>query len=86
MSESPVYAPSGGFGPNVITAPTFGISRMECQTITFAGIVSINSKTGEVTIAPGYTPDDAAKAFWDAVKRMAPNLARADMTGEGNGD
>ena len=28
--------------------------------------------TGELEYGPGYTPDEAARRFWDALRRIAP--------------
>ncbi|MFE7547083.1 hypothetical protein [Streptomyces gardneri] len=39
-------------------------------------LVTLNTETGEMEFGPGYTPDAAAEAFWDALRRMgmAPAL------------
>lgn len=44
--------------------------------ITIAGadgapLVTIRP-TGELEYGPGYTPDEAARAFWDALRYLAP--------------
>lgn len=34
-------------------------------------LVTLNLTTGEMTFGPGYTPDAAAEAFWDAIRLRA---------------
>ena len=36
-----------------------------------ASLVTIHP-TGELEYGPDYTPDEAARAFWDALRRLAP--------------
>jgi hypothetical protein len=33
-------------------------------------LVSIDLGTGQITYGPGYTPDEAARLFWDAITRQ----------------
>lgn len=47
-------------------------------------LVTLNLSSGEMTFGPGYTPDAAAEAFWDAIRTQARDAARLDdpMTAE----
>lgn len=42
--------------------------------ITFAPGITIDGKTGNVTIPEGLSLDDASRAFWDAVVLVFPAL------------
>ena len=47
------------------------------EWLTFGGCgISINGRTGEVKIPDGLALDDAARAFWEAVRGMFPGTAR----------
>ncbi|MFF6844643.1 hypothetical protein ACFY8X_38635 [Streptomyces tanashiensis] len=41
-------------------------------------LVTLNTATGEMTFGPGYTPDAAAEAFWDAIDTMGLAPVRQD--------
>ncbi|MFF6903526.1 hypothetical protein [Streptomyces hydrogenans] len=41
-------------------------------------LVTLDLTTGEMTYGPGYTPDTAAEAFWDAVDTMGLEPVRVD--------
>lgn len=43
-------------------------------SITFAPGITIDGKTGNVTIPEGLSLDDASRAFWDAVVLVFPAL------------
>lgn len=49
------------------TAPAITILSQDNRT----PLVTIHP-TGELEYGPGYSPDEAARAFWDALRRLAP--------------
>ncbi|MFB7359684.1 hypothetical protein [Streptomyces gardneri] len=53
--------------------PTLSIQSANGQPL-----VTLNVATGEMTFGPGYTPDAAAEAFWDAVDTMGLAPVRQD--------
>lgn len=68
----PVAHTITGSGPITIAAPIM-------QTITIGDLVSI-APDGKITYGANYTPDAAAKQFWNAMgHRRAVTEAAADM-------
>lgn len=54
------------------TKGDFGVNELRAACFRIGDLVSINLKTGEIEYGPTYTPDTAAKQFWDAVTRNMP--------------
>ena len=61
------------FDPNDHAINTFVIQSPGGQAL-----VILNTQTGEMTFGPGYTPDEAAEAFWNAVDGLGLAPARQD--------
>jgi hypothetical protein len=53
------------------TKPSYTLSPHQPHTWSLHGkngmLVSINMDTGETTFGEHYTPDEAARVFWDAI-------------------
>jgi hypothetical protein len=55
------------------TKPSYYVREMDPQPHTWSlhgkngMLVSINMDTGETKFGDGYTPDEAARVFWEAV-------------------
>ncbi|WP_399559358.1 hypothetical protein [Streptomyces chartreusis] len=85
MSEQPASDAT----PNVITYPadpsafTISASQAEATTINlpFNGrpLVTIDLSDGTMQFDPDYTPDEAARLFWEAVQRHAPSPAEREF-------
>ena len=62
--------------PQELEGVSITSARVEANTISvpFNGrpIVTIHND-GRLEYADGYTPDEAARAFWDAVQRLTPD-------------
>lgn len=56
------------------SAPTMSISNAFSGPtyLTITGLVSIRLSDGHIEYLTGYTPDAAAKAFWDAMGHYIP--------------
>lgn len=50
-----------------LTPPNIILGDIRASSLHIASLVSIDMKTGEVTYGSDYTPDAAAKAFWNAL-------------------
>lgn len=54
------------------------------SNLTFAEngqtVFTINFKEGTITLEEGFTPDNAAMAFWDTVLMMAPSAIGKEVT------
>jgi hypothetical protein len=57
--------------PKPIKIDGFTASRYQPSTWSLHGnngmLVSINMDTGDITFGEHYTPDEAAKTFWEAI-------------------
>ncbi len=61
--ETPVYMTDG--------ERTILVTALLRMAFTIEGYVTLNPD-GTITPEPGYTPDAAATAFWEAVRAMSP--------------
>lgn len=52
---------------------TLSLSNMMPVYLDFMGVVKMY-RDGRIVIAEGNTPDDAARAFWEAVRRVSPEF------------
>lgn len=70
LADSVLKLPDVGEG---VQAITIGI-KLPSGGSSFVSV----GTDGHVTYGPGYTPDVAAKAFWDAVEKIAPQQCAKD--------
>lgn len=74
---SPAPAPPRLFTPKDLENVTITASKVQPATITIPGqngrtLITIRPD-GTLEFADGYTPDEAARAFWEAVQRLTPD-------------
>ena len=73
----------------ITQAPSKVYARFSDFAISFGDppLVSIDTRTGEVTVADGKTPNEAARAFWEAVvfirDEMMPPTTRPRFGADG---
>ncbi len=63
-----LYDSGHTMSPNnwTINGSSIGVSQPEQQNLSIGGLVTIHPD-GTIEYGPGYTPDAAAKVFWQAI-------------------
>ena len=66
------------YGTNIYYYGLMVSNAVDYSTVITAGPVTIDCKTGKVTIQEGVTLDEAAIKFWEAVEMAYPKLFKAE--------
>ena len=70
----------GTYTTKAVATPLRLATFEEPTSLTIAGkngvAVTISMQDGSVKLSDGYTPDEAAKTFWEAVTRMYPGSVK----------